>query len=115
MTKLKALLEEKPREFWIDWVNESYNGVYKDFEPNCIHVVDAAYAARLRDELERCVKAIELAKEDLEFIVSLDRQKIIEMRPAVINSKVPASKLIQLRVEYTLLKINKLLGGDENE
>jgi hypothetical protein len=127
MKKLKALLEETSTPVWIS--NNGGNLVIDWDEPKYVgnkwtkKYVDAAYATRLRDELERCVKALDVATQalndindewckhpDLRFKTSplLTRDFCGQCHSWVyVGEKTTATE--------ALTQINKLLGGGENE
>ncbi len=118
MTKLKALLEEKPREFWIDVKNDMYSDCYlphaleDDGYKSSLHVVEAAYAARLRDELERCVKALDMARN---VIHQMYCGRYGCGSTVGFSTTVPLCLLCKEKSELARNEINKLLGGGENE
>jgi hypothetical protein len=128
MTKLKSLLEEKPREYWIVDFPDGKRQVheYKTstglpfFRPDgdvidnnaAIHVVDAAYAASLRDELERCVKALDMARN---VIQQMYCGRYGCGSTVGFSTTVPLCLLCKEKSELARNEINKLLGGGENE
>lgn len=120
MTKLKALLEQKPVKFWTSGVDfENYSlpisGTCTAFLTNCLSekpseesllVCDAAYASRLRDELERCVT--ELARIHLQCCAT-KINSWAETR-AEIQKKIESIEIVNDAIEHVY---NKLLGGGE--
>lgn len=58
--------------------------------------------------------ALEL-REALDWVVSLDKDKILELRPATINGMVSASEIIQDRLREALSKIDALSAQQTNK